>query len=597
MAAMDGADASDKQAGWVGDLSPIGPLDWNYDRARHLLDRAGFGGTPEEVRRLANMAPDAAVRYVVAYETVENGHLPDFEPSGVFDQTLDPFPPTRPAATRKAAETGWSMGVAVKPAGERPLQPVADRFFFWLRATALETRRLANWWAERMLLTQRPLQEKMALFWHGHFATGEEKVRDYRKMQVQLALFHQHATGSFRDLLIGVAQDPAMLVFLDAGQNVKGAPNENFGREVMELFTMGVGNYSEQDIREGARAFTGWTVKDLSFHFVPARHDDGEKHFLGRTGPFDGVEALEIILAQPVTAEFIAGKLYRFFVRDELDPGLRARLGGILRENNYQVAPLLTTLFLSRDFYSSASMGTRIKGPVELIVSTYRRLGLTALPGIPDFNATSGELGQVLLNPPTVAGWPQGRSWITPGSLLARGNFAREVVLPDMIGFVDPNLDPGAQIREVNKRILRGMDVSAATAEGAPGAAAKAEAGREAMANLMANSRPEFNTRYASYIGWLQATRKIKPIPRAPAQFGLTEIVFAAGAKTTEDAVDALLERLLSVPLDEDGRATLVAFLNDQFGTADLERARTYAEDPLRMTAHLIMSTPEYQLC
>ncbi|MDQ2803131.1 MAG: DUF1800 domain-containing protein [Pseudomonadota bacterium] len=593
MAAMEHPSLSDPDAAWTGDLSPIGPADWNYARARHLLDRAGFGGTPEEIGRLAAMTPEKAVRHIVDYAAIENGHLPAFDPSGIFDPTLSPFPDTRPAATRMAKENGQAMGVAVKPDGERRLQPVTNRFFFWLRATALETRRLANWWAERMLLSNRPLQEKMALFWHGHFATGAEKVRDYRKMQVQLALFHRYGTGSFRDLLIGVAQDPAMLVFLDAGQNVKGAPNENFGREVMELFTMGVGNYTERDIREGARAFTGWTARDIAFQLDAHKHDDGEKQFLGRSGRFDGVEALEIILAQPVTAAFIAGKLYRFFVRDDLDPGLQERLGESLRRSGYQIAPLLSTMFLSRDFYSAASVGTRIKGPVELIVSTYRQLGLSELPGVPDFNAVSAELGQILLNPPTVAGWPQGRAWITPGTLLARGNFAREVVMPDMINFVDPNLDPGPQVREVNNRILRGMDVSAATAEGPPGTAG--EGGQEAMANVLAK-RPEFNTRYASLMGWQEATRKVKPISRAPAQFNVTELVFATGAKTTADAVDALVLRFLSAPIDAEARATLVTFLDGQLDTADLVRTRTYAEEPLRLTAHLIMSTPEYQL-
>ena len=288
---------------WVEDLSPIGPADWSYQRAQHLLERAGFGGIPEEVERLARMTPEEAVRWLVEYRSGENRQLKPFEPSGIYDPTLKAFPESRPAATRTAANTGEAMGVAVKPSGDRKLQPVVDRFFYWLRATALETRRIANWWADCMVATNHPLEEKMALFWHGHFATGEDKVRDYRKMLVQLELFHHHATGNFRDLLTGVAEDPAMLVFLDAGQNVKGAPNENFGREVMELFTMGVGNYTERDIREAARAFTGWVDDDLSFKFDPAKHDDGEKTFLGRTGNFDGVDVLNIILAPALSPD------------------------------------------------------------------------------------------------------------------------------------------------------------------------------------------------------------------------------------------------------------------------------------------------------
>ena len=307
---------------WVNDLDPIQPADWDRARAKHLLNRAGFGGTPEDIDRLATLTPVEAVRRIIDYEKVENGDLPAFEHSGVYDPTLKVFPPSRPATTRKAETTGEAIGVRVKPGGSRRMQPVVDRFFFWLRATALETRRIAAWWADRMVSTDRPLQEKMALFWHGHFATGADKVRDYRKMLVQLELFHQKGTGNFRELLIAVAQDPAMLVFLDAGQNVKGAPNENFGREVMELFTMGVGNYSEHDIREAARAFTGWTNDDLRFKLDEAKHDTGEKEFLGRRGNFDGVDILNIILDQKVTANFIAGKIYRYFVRDDLSPDL-----------------------------------------------------------------------------------------------------------------------------------------------------------------------------------------------------------------------------------------------------------------------------------
>ena len=157
------------------------------------------------------------------------------------------------------------MGVESKPGGNRPVQPVSDRFFYWLRATMLETRRLGYWWANRMLQTTHPVEEKMALLWHGHFATHENKVRDYRKMMQQIDLFEREATGNIRELTIEVAQNPAMLYFLDAQYNVKGAPNENFAREVMELFTMGVGNYTEKDVREGARAFTGWYFDDLTF--------------------------------------------------------------------------------------------------------------------------------------------------------------------------------------------------------------------------------------------------------------------------------------------------------------------------------------------
>jgi uncharacterized protein (DUF1800 family) len=217
-------------AAWVGDLAPISASEWNAARAAHLMERAGFGETPDAITRLTALEPARLVRDLVAPQAVDNRNLAEFDESGVFDASLDPFPPSRPAATELAKEKGEALGVKVKPAGNRRLQPVANRFFYWLRASKLETQRLANWWANRMLASNRPLEEKVALFWHGHFATSEDKVRDYRKMLKQLQMFQAKGLGDFRELLIGVAQDPAMLAYLDAGVNVKGSPNENFAR-------------------------------------------------------------------------------------------------------------------------------------------------------------------------------------------------------------------------------------------------------------------------------------------------------------------------------------------------------------------------------
>ena len=565
-------------------LSPIDRTDWNYDRAAHLLERAGFGGTPKDIGRLAAMTPEAAVDYLVSYERLSDNSLPEFEQSGLWDSSLKDFPVSRPAATSLGEGAGEAMGVRVKPKGARPLQPITNRFFYWLRATVLETRRLAFWWVDRMVRTNRPLEEKMTLFWHGHFATSEEKLRDYRKMMVQLDTLRRGATGNFADLLLEIARDPAMLIFLDAGQNVKGAPNENFGREVMELFTMGAGNYTEDDIREASRAFTGWGNDDLTFVVDETKHDDGLKSFLGRKGRFKGEDIIGIILEQPQTANYIAAKLYRFFVREEISPEFGARLGALLRENNYEISPFLRTLFLSQDFYSEPSLGTHIKSPIELIVSTYRKLGVRELPGIPDLYSVSKTLGQVLLYPPTVAGWGQGKAWITPGLLFERANFAREVMFPNVIDFVDPNFDPGEEVRRVNRNILAGLEITAATLQ--EGAAPSAVAGLQET----------FNTRYASLMGYQEALRRLKPTPRGAAQFRLVDIVMEAGARTTAEAVDQLVRQLLLVPITDEGRAALVAFLDEQLGTSDIEEAASYLEHPLRVVAHLIMSAPQYQL-
>jgi hypothetical protein len=571
----------------VGDLSPIGAQDWNYAKTVHLLERAGFGGTPEEVARYAAMTPEAAVRLLVHHKDVPNA-LPAFDESGVHDPGLEPFPVSRPAATDLARQTGESMGVKVKPDGNRRLQPVANKFFYWLRASRLETHRMAYWWANRMLVTQRPLEEKMALFWHGHFANSEEKIRDYRKLLMQVELFREKGTGNFRDLMVSVAQDPGMLAFLDAGVNVKGAPNENFAREIMELFTMGVGNYTESDIREAARAFTGWNFTDLTFVVDPDRHDNSVKQVLGQSGNFDGVQVIDVILAQPVTADYLATKIYRYFVRQEISPELRKQLGAILRDANYEIAPLLETIFLSQDFYSAATVGTRIKPPVELVVGTYRKMGLKEVPGVPDFNEVTEALGQKLFYPPTVAGWANGKSWITPGLLLTRGNFAYDTLFPD-INFLPPDRHPGNdyQITGVSDKLALGFDVTTAT---------KPDAKEVTSMSMQSDRDEDFNTRLASFRGWQMAIQKVKPIPRGTAQLDLTKTVMAAGARTAGEAADVLLARFLSVPVDDAARARITDFLARELGTADLAGTESFLEEPLRLTLHLILSLPEYQL-
>src|ERR1700676_4655617 len=317
---------------WQNDLTAIAPADWNREFAAHLLERAGFGGPPEEIDALAKMTPAQAVAHLVHFDKADTSHLPPFEESGIHDPGLEPFPPSRPAVTDLAKKTGEALGIKVKPTGNRRLQPIVDEFFYWLRASVLETNRVAYWWAHRMLTSPRPLQEKMALFWHGHYAVNEPKVRDYRKLLAELELYENHGTGNFRDLMVAMAQDPGMLTFLDAGVNVKGAPNENFAREIMDMFTMGVGHYTEKDIREAARAVTGWNYVDLKFVVNKDQHDDGEKTFLGKTGRSDGVNVIDITLQQPATADYIAGKLYRFFVRDNPYPELQKKLGSVLRD-------------------------------------------------------------------------------------------------------------------------------------------------------------------------------------------------------------------------------------------------------------------------
>ena len=585
-AAVVAAAAGSGPAGWVNDLTPITVADWDYDKAAHLIERAGFGATPAEIERLAAMTPDAAVDELVNYTTVDNSATPAFNPSPIWDPGMDPFPKSRADAVRIARETGSSMGVAMLPDGvRRRLQPVVNKFFYGLRSNAIETQRLALWWAERMLVTRRPLEEKLALFWHGHFATGNTKVRDTRMMLRQNEMLRANAAGSFRDLLAGILTDPAMLVYLDNGENRKGHPNENFGRELLELFTMGVGNYTEQDIREASRAFTGWTNDVLEFRFDPATHDDGEKTFLGRTGAFNGDDIIDIILDTPVTADYISAKLYRFFVREELDESTRVALGATFRDAGYELKPLLRRVFLSRDFYSPASYATQVKSPVHLVVSTYRKLGLTALPTIPDFGRLTARLGQTLFNPPNVAGWAGGRTWITPASLLERGNLFRDVLLPDTDGFWAPDRAlPGIYAR-VGERIEQGLNITAATQEG------------DAESSMLADRDEDYNTRYGGYMGYVMAYERLNLVFRRTADLDLAQMLQDARATTVEEVVDHFVQRFLRVPLGPDSRTVLVEHLRGDLGDDRIPTTSTsQVERALRSLLYLVLSAPEYQL-
>ena len=557
-------------------------------QAKHLASRAGFGATQEEIVALIGETPKLALEQFMNNRK-DDSSAPAFRHSGIFDEGLDPFPPSRPATTEMAKRQGNALGIAVKPDGNRPLQPIVNKFFYWLRASRLETDRVAYWWANRMLASEQPLREKAALFWHGHFATNEDKVRDYRKMLLQVETFQRLGLANFRDLLIAIAQDPAMLVFLDAGVNTKDSLNENFAREIMELFTMGVGEYSEEDVREAARAFTGWSVKGLEFHIDPETHDAGAKDFLGERGHFDGIEIIDRILARPQTSQFIAAKLYRYFVQDDLSLAAEEQLGQRLRHYNYEIGDFLAELFVSQDFYASA--GEHIKSPVELVVSTYKKMGLTQVPGVPDFNVVTGALGQRLMHPPTVAGWSQGRSWITPSLLFERGNFVLDVVSPDL-NFVPPDRFPTftPEVARVQKRLRSGMSISNATMPtGMMGTTM-------AQSNALADRDEAFNTRLGSMRGWQMAIERVRPIPRDFARLQLVKDVQSQALSTPLDVVLYLERRFFEVPLLPVDREELAEFLADALGTADIAAAGSYAEDSLRRLLHAMLSRPEYQL-
>ena len=305
-------------------------------------------------------------------------------------------------------------------------------------------------WIYFMINTKRPLEEKMALFWHQLFATGNSKIDNPNEMVAQIAMFRDHGMGSYRDLLIEVAKSPAMIYWLDNNESHKDEPNENWGRELLELFSMGVGNYTEQDVFETSRAFTGWTVSQRiprlplgrfywNFEYHPEDHDDTEKTFLGHRGNFNGEDIIDIISRQPATARFIARHLYNFFVADEpqvpawqinppLDPAAVNIIGDAFMSSGYDLRSTLRVLFNSDFFKAESVRWQKVKSPAEVVAGIMRLVGDFQFPrpGLQAIGEEPGYQGQEIMNPPSVEGWHTGGEWIDSGSLVRRINFAAD---------------------------------------------------------------------------------------------------------------------------------------------------------------------------
>jgi len=339
-----------------------------------------------------------------------------------------------------AAEIDRAMSDGLEATVERllsvePESPAFEADDRTLRRLALDSGNPADlkaWWAQRLLKSANPLAEKLTLFWHGHFATSHVKVRSNELMLAQNELFRKHAWGSFRELLHGVSRDVAMLNWLDSNSNRVRHANENFARELFELFALGVGNYTEQDIQQAARAFTGWHVRQDKFWFNKLQHDTGEKSVFGKTQNLDGDDVVELSLQQPAAATFLAGKLLRFFVTPTPTAEVIDQVAGALRESDYRLQPVLRRVFTSSYFYSPEVRRGIIKSPADLLLGTQR--ALESRPKLQETTQRMAELGQDLFAPPTVEGWTGGRLWINSATLLARANFAAELALGDRFG-------------------------------------------------------------------------------------------------------------------------------------------------------------------
>jgi len=362
---------------------------WDARKVGHLYRRAGFGATHAEIA------------------------------GGVADgpkKTIDRILNGRPESAEFQRTTEFM-------ASEKSMPPGAPQ------------PRLAAWWLDRMLKTAHPLHEKLTLFWHNHFATSNAKVRNARHMLGQYRLMHEHALGSFRKMLIAMGTDPAMMIWLDTIQSVKGKPNENYARELMELFSLGIGYYTEADIREAARAFTGYQIVGGKSKFNSYWHDAADKTVFGKTRRFKGEDIAESCLDQPACAKFIATKLYRFLIAETASPAPEVidALADLYRKADYDTGVLVATMLRSRLFFSPESYRAKIKSPVELAVGIIRGLEGSAGP-LPLAGILDG-LGQVLFAPPSVKGWDGGTTWLNAQTLLSRNNLALALTSTEGIGF------------------------------------------------------------------------------------------------------------------------------------------------------------------
>lgn len=409
------ADPADNDA--IPSMRPIAPGAFGEAQARRLLWRAGFGATPSQIRTLASWGPERAVDHLLEVERIPY----EGERDDRFDRDIMLVDDTNREVYRRAQRQGDEDTLA-RLRLRRQEQQRRDRE---------QVQQMQRWWLARMIETPRPLEEKMTLFWHGRLATSYRKIENSAHCLKQNQTFRANALGTLGEMLLALIRDPAMLAYLDNDRSRKERPNENLARELMELFSLGEGAYTERDIQEGARALTGHTFEGNEFVFREAWHDEGPKSILGVTGPLNGDDFVRAILAKPQCATFLASGLYRFFVDADLvedereqPEGARAavrHLALTLRRTKYALKPALRALFLSEHFYDDAHENAQIKSPAELVVGAVRSLGAPPrdLGAIID---AMERMGQELFFPPSVAGWPGGRTWINTSTLYVRQN-------------------------------------------------------------------------------------------------------------------------------------------------------------------------------
>ncbi|HEY1663024.1 MAG TPA: DUF1800 domain-containing protein [Verrucomicrobiae bacterium] len=496
-------------------LNPLPGERWNYETATHLLNRAGFGGTPGDFQRLSDMWHENAIASLVDYEKI-------------------PISTVDPAWAHPDFQRVEALREAVKNANPVNAKAMRDQENRLQASRILELR---GWWLDRMANGPRPFQEKMVLFWHGHFATSIDKVRNMPNsaylMWRQNELFRRLATDNWLRLLIEAGRDPAMLVWLDQWQSRKEHPNENFARESMELFALGEGHYTETDVTEAARALTGWSYLPLyqSFTYRPEYHDSGSKTILGLTGNLTGEDFLAQVVRQPQAARFITAKIWNFFAGQMPSPALNQALAEVLTNNGYQFKPLMKVMFRSEEFYADSVIRNDVKSPVQWLVGSTRMLQCPLPPPFISSAILRG-LGQDLFAPPNVKGWDGGMSWITTNTLLDRYNDAATIV-----NGTAQQLSPDDFARKAGGK------------------------GGDRLAKLAQRI----------HVGGVDVPKILTPEQCAD----------------KNQLVDALEHRLLQSTLSEDQEKGLRDFLSSKQVLADAD---------IKTAVRLVMSTPEYQV-
>ncbi len=499
----------------MGGLKPLAADKWDYAMARHLLVRAGFGGTPKEVEKLRAMGLYKAVDHLVQFYR---------QPAGGPSLDLTPKLVTDPLRGKMRIRGTGSRAVGLD------LRSVEANQLTLIR----------RWWLQRLVESPRPLQEKLTLFWHGHFASQNSVVANSSSMLHQNEFFRKQAAGNFSGLLYGIVHDPVMIRYLDNNKNLKGKPNENLAREIMELFSMGVDQgYTQKDIVEAARALTGYNFDNATgtFRFHNSQHDNTEKTIFGKKGTWTGDDLVRLILERPETPRFISFKLWEYFAYEDPDQATTESLASVLKDRKYELEPMLKNLFLSEEFYSSRAMGKQIKSPFELMVGLLRDLGAKPLAehlpiGKPlpksdgrnivieqplstyaALDQVLQDMGMQLLEPPDVKGWRYGRPWISSQRLFVRYNAVASLI--DAVG-------------------KEGVDA--------------------------------------------------------------VSLIQAGGCKTGTEAVDYLAKACLSQPLDADKRKELIAHLGKLRPCGEWADHRPEVNEKLRSMLMLMLCVPEHQI-